>query len=1276
MNRYDLTRMGPHEFQRLAQALLLAEFGSQIQIHGMGPDGGRDASTRSDLHVSPTNPPWSGFTVFQVKHKEELTRRTADAQWLLKELKAEVASWLKRTEKPRQLLVITNVVLTPAQGGGEELITQYIESIAPSLNLHDSDIWHAEKICRLLDLHTSVRQRFLGSVMGDLLTTLTESISETETEISDAVSGHLAKVFKAERYAELDQGGGVDDRKVPLARVFVDVPYVGNSEEDLLLFDERTGEKSASAATIIQLLDQHATPIDRSQQPSRGRILVIGGPGQGKSTLGRFICQIYRSELLDRHKYLSVQPEIASEVSRTRAICAEEEITLPTSLRFPVFVSLPKFANYLAAHPTASLMSFIAERVGDGATVATMRRWLRKYPWLLVLDGLDEVPSTANREPVMDAVSSFNDSADACGADLAILATSRPQGYKGEFASFATMFLSQLHNEQVLRYSRRLTSIRHGEGSDKAIEIMQRVERAARLSETARLMTTPLQVTILVLLLSRSSVAPSQRYVLFSNYYQVIYARELEKDTPHVATLDRYRGFIDLLHWRIGFRLQCEAAIASHTESSLTREDMQLELEDILDGEGYEDSERTLLVSQIMNAATERLVFLVASTSERMGFELRSLQEFCAANGALEGNDEMVYERLTSIVCSDHWRNTLLLASGAIFSTNGARRDMVTAICNELNAGDVPEFAGSDGTLMGSRLAIDILADRVADTAPRHQRMLTETAIAFIGAAGADSLSKLSAVDFTDAAARKKFTEAVNRASTSGNFFDRLGAILSISAEGHANSRDAYRRVREILDRDEGDARVRLMQLGLGIDPGRSAMTRIFLEDLPSLTPATAKPLLIRAHHPSFMVTEEWHESAPPVTRLAMSLTNYVRNLPVRKSTGNKCRLAVFYIRTPNIPSDWLAETAEIAASLDDAGKWDFLRLAVLFAHEPSHESWSRAIAALASANTEDVSAWWQALPWPLALWWEQGRPPLSITGKTIEEWQDAQERWGDGVDTNELLCVHPGLTPGVVGVPTTRLYSMPEEFHFNQMRDIFSALLTLPEGRFKEARISWFWSILDDSTHGYALLSSLPASVVEKIAASKVPVRLAIKLALTGDDEYIELANIIGKRAKVLTVKAAAATTPRFVNRIYDAWLSQPQRWGLARLLLRLPSFGFGESWSEVGSLDSSTVNDYRKRLAIWGGNWEESDLRSVADCLVNLATGHDTAPIGFFKNFVQSRGGATLAEIFKRREDVRYLSVVNQLHHYYSTKIVPMQGANGSVYGSQEKDTRAPGT
>lgn len=108
-------------------------------------------------------------------------------------------------------------------------------------------------------------------------------------------------------------------------------------------------------------------------------------------------------------------------------------------------------------------------------------------------------------------------------------------------------------------------------------------------------------------------------------------------------------------------------------------------------------------------------------------------------------------------------------------------------------------------------------------------------------------------------------------------------------------------------------------------------------------------------------------------------------------------------------------------------------------------------------------------------------------------------------------------------------------------MRDIFSALLTLPEGRFKEARISWFWSILDDSTHGYALLSSLPASVVEKIAASKVPVRLAIKLALTGDDEYIELANIIGKRAKVLTVKAAAATTPRFVNRIYDAWLSQP---------------------------------------------------------------------------------------------------------------------------------------
>ncbi|MGY4902842.1 NACHT domain-containing protein [Streptomyces sp. 900116325] len=1253
MTRYDLTRMGPHEFQRLAQALLLAEFGSHIQIHGMGPDGGRDASTRSDLRVSATNPPWTGFTVFQVKHKEELTRRTADAQWLLKELKTEVGAWLKREEKPQQLLVITNVVLTPAEGGGEELINEYIESITPALKLRDSDVWHAEKICRLLDLHPTVRQRYLGSVMGDLLTTLTESISETETEISDSVSGHLARVFKAEKYAELDQGGGVDDRKVPLARVFVDVPYVEKDEEDGFLFDEQSQEDSASTATIIGLLDSQSTPIDRSQEPSRGRILVIGGPGQGKSTLGRFLCQIYRSELLDRHRFLGIQGEIANEVQRIRIICKEEGIPLPASLRFPMFVSLPKFANYLAENPSRTLMSFIAERVGDGATITAMRRWLRKYPWLLVLDGLDEVPSTANRGPVLEAISSFNDSADACGADLAIVATSRPQGYKDEFSSFKTMFLSQLHGGQVLRYSRRLTAIRHGEGSDKATEIMERVERAAGQAETARLMTTPLQVTILVLLLSRSSVAPSQRYVLFSNYYQVIYSRELEKDTPHAAILDRFRTFIDLLHWRIGFRLQCQAAEASHTESSLTREDMQIELEAILDGEGYEEDDRAFLVSQIMNAATDRLVFLVARTSEYMGFELRSLQEFCAANGVLEGNDEVVYDRLTAIVCSDHWRNTFLLASGAIFSTNSARRDMITSICNELNSGDISEFPGSDGALLGSRLAIDILADRVSDTAPRHQRMLTETSIAIVGLAGDNSLLKLSHIDFTDAASRKKVSEAVTRAASSENMFDRLGALIAISSAVEAGSATAYEKFLAVLHGEETSAKLRLLQSGLSSNQGRSAMTRALLEDVAQFTPAEAKPLLIRAYRSALEDPDDWFEG--PRARFMLRITIFARQHPIRVGTSTKYRPSIFHINAPDSPSDFLQEIATDAADFENAGSWEFLRRAVLFAHKPSPASWTFAVDTLNASSADDVHAWWLALPWPLALWWERGRPTVAITDETIKEWQEAQQGWTD-VDLDESLRVRPELMPRVSGVPAYGLSTVPSNLTYNQLRDFALSLAVMPNDRFREVRTSWLWSALDASPHGHAILSSLPTSAITELAPSSVSVNLIVSLILTGEDDCIELANTIGKLAEFMSIRVRAGIPPRFAMQVYKIWISQPSRWGLARVLLRLPYVETGDSWRQVRSLDTGVDNDFRKLVAIWGGTWEESELIEISQCLLDLTTGQNMAPIGYFDKFVRGRGGAVLAEMLKRHEDGRYLSVVHRLHYHYSTKIVPI--------------------
>jgi len=1264
VSRYDLTRMGPYEFQRLTQALLLAEFGAHIQIHGLGPDGGRDASTHDSLRVSGHSTPWTGFTVFQIKHKEELVRRTTDAQWLIKEIKAEIANWRKRPERPRQLVVITNVVLTPSTGGGEELLNGYLSSIAPELGLKDWDVWHAEKICRLLDTHTAVRQRYLGLVVGDLLVALNDILFAEQMDLADSISSHLARTFKAEKYAQLDQGGGVDDRKVPLARVFVDVPYRDtDQEQDFLLEEDSNGNNSAGeacTARVIVLADQSATPMDRQSDTARGRFIIIGGPGQGKSTLGRFLCQIYRAELLNRHQYLSLQPEIRSEVDYTRRLCKEEGIPLPTNLRFPIFISLPKFANSFTAGFRPSLISFIAKRIDAGFTESGVRKWLRKYPWLLILDGLDEVPASANRESVLEAVSEFQDAADACGADLAVIATSRPQGYKGEFSTYYRMTLSELKQSQALRYSRRLTSIRHGEGSEKSLEIMDRVENAANTDETARLMTTPLQVTILVLLLSRSNRAPSQRYALFSNYYDVIYARELEKDTPSALILDRFRTYVDLLHWRIGLRLQHEAARASNTEAFLSREEVTLELREMLAAEGYEEPERSQNAKDIMDSAADRLVFLVANTADHFGFELRSLQEFCAAQGVLEGGDEEVYRRLAAISCSDHWRNVFQLACGAIFSTNSARRDVIVSICRELNSGDIADFAGSEGALMGSQLAIDILRDRVADTAPRHQRLLAEIAVSMLPVPARGTWTLLPFVGFTDMAAQRKMEAALTQGLESSDLFVRAGALANIAAMAEMGDSGSFDELLSRLAAESDEAKLKIFEIGMRATPGRYAIGWAIFESLPEATPGKISSIFDRLPMISWDYIEQGlgREIKSPV-RFAAKLSHLNRHLRLSFGSRRYLEVRIFRIRGHKAEheEDLLRSAAQDAQLAGHLGSWEFLRRAVLFADRPEPDTWEAAVNALLEADEDDVTAWWSRLPWPLAVWWETGKEPYSVTAEIIDEWKAAQQSWGANNFADEVVTVQPQLTP-LAGIPASVIrppQSGRSIFRRDYLKKVALDLADASRSRYWDSRVSWWWAVVGQFKGGSDLIAELPVDVCVKLARSRalIPTHLIMELGARPDADALLRADQIAKSARRLSMSPTRRDEP-LMWRTYENWAAESARWGLARALVRWPHIRVPKSWQQVKSIVDNDAGVFAKLIAVWGGEWLEEDESDIADYLFRHAHGQEVTPITCFNRFISGRGGAKLAAICRRSNDRRYVAVVNMLSNQHSSRIV----------------------
>jgi|SRR5271165_1537849 len=295
-----------------------------------------------------------------------------------------------------------------------------------------------------------------------------------------------------------------------------------------------------------------------------------------------------------------------------------------------------------------------ANEAGDGrdiarlgsATVAIedLKAWLSSYPWLVVLDGLDEVPPSSNRADVMREIEHLRIDAASQNSDLLIIATTRPQSYTNEFSRelFKHLYLRPLSAKQALHYGKRLAEARCGADERRRDELIKSLEKACRNQETVRLMQSPLQVTIMATLLEETGETPQQRYRLFAEYYRTIYKRETRRKLLG-GILSERQSDIDIIHAQAGLLLHASAERVveqppngQHDESDAALSDEQFRelVRRRLKRIGITETKAKELLARISDSTLQRLVFLVRIEGW-IRSDITSLKEFMAAEAVM-----------------------------------------------------------------------------------------------------------------------------------------------------------------------------------------------------------------------------------------------------------------------------------------------------------------------------------------------------------------------------------------------------------------------------------------------------------------------------------------------------------------------------------------------------------------------------------------------------------------------------------------------------------------
>ena len=634
---YLYENSNPERFQHLCQSLLAADF-PKLQCFPIGqPDGGRDGwdpETR---------------TVLQVKFKRADEEENAD--WLIATLENELPKILRLAERGAQSYIIA----TNARGTAHEdvgRIDKVQKWLDENLPIPGSCFWRDEIDRRFDGASVSLKLKYseLLSLEDGFEVVLGAVFGSNQERQQDAIRAFIAAQFESDRTVKFKQVSLSND----LLDLFIDVPVGfpykllvkharGSSGDDLraffsavsgserqFYFDVESGGREVfigSESGAIRRLDFGAAELllGSAAQEHLKLVVLEGAPGQGKSTLAQYVCQMHRARFLQKQSVLERVPEAYRQ----------------TPFRVPLKVDLRDYAAFLdGKSPFASASSpseprtldvFLAQLIGSNSggiqfTAHDVLSLVKNAPTLLFLDGLDEVADISAREGLVASIGEALARWGEFDADLQVVVPSRPSvcGRAPSFGKygFVTLNLQNIDSERIHDYANRWVVARGLDESEKR-DVKKILREKLELAHIRDLTRNPMQLTILLSLIHQVGHSlPDQRTDLYGRYVDLFLTREADKSVRVRENRAVLLGFIQHLAWV----LQTQAE-SSKTAGSISAQGLQ----DLARGYLSAGGHAVEIADDLFGGGLERIFVLVERIEGLYEFEVQPLREFYCA---------------------------------------------------------------------------------------------------------------------------------------------------------------------------------------------------------------------------------------------------------------------------------------------------------------------------------------------------------------------------------------------------------------------------------------------------------------------------------------------------------------------------------------------------------------------------------------------------------------------------------------------------------------------